>query len=126
MGSVLLVFIGGGLGSVARHLVNVAAGRLFGASFPWGTLTVNVLGSLAMGLLAGWLGFRSGTGGQHLRLFLAVGMLGGFTTFSSFSLDAIVLWERGETIAAASYVIASVAVALAALMAGLAIARQLG
>ena len=79
-----------------RHAVNQASAAYFGVNFPWGTLFVNVVGSLAMGLLAGWFAFR-GEGGQLLRLFLATGILGGFTTFSAFSIDAALLWERGQS-----------------------------
>ncbi len=125
MTSLLLVMAGGGLGAGARHLVNVAALRLLGVSFPYGTLTVNVAGSLLMGLLVGWLALRYEGGGQGLRLFLATGVLGGFTTFSAFSLDAVALWERGAYGPAALYVAASVAISIAALVAGLALMRAL-
>jgi CrcB protein len=119
-----LVFLGGGIGAAGRHGVNVAAARLFGLGFPWGTLIVNVAGSFAMGLLAAWFAFRAGSGlSQHARLFLATGILGGFTTFSAFSLDAVLLWERGAVAAAASYVIGSVAVSIGGLFAGLALVR---
>src|SRR3712207_1029135 len=91
-----LVAVGGGIGAAARHLVNVAALRLIGPGFPAGTLAVNVAGGLLMGLLAGYLAFKSERGGEALRLFLATGFLGGFTTFSAFSLDAVLLWNRGE------------------------------
>ena len=87
-----------------------------------GTLGVNIVGSLAMGLLAGWFAFR-GDGGQTLRLFLATGLLGGFTTFSAFSLDATLLWERGQTYGAVFYVVASVLTALLCVSVGLAIMR---
>src|SRR5258708_5738864 len=91
----LLIFLGGGLGAAARHGVNVTAARWLGTGFPWGTLTVNVVGSLAMGLFAAWFAFRADAGlTQHARLFLTTGILGGFTTFSAFSLDAAVMWER--------------------------------
>ena len=116
----LLVFLGGGLGAAARHGVNLAAARLIGITFPWGTLTVNIVGSLLMGLIAGWLALRAGAGwSQHLRLFLTTGFLGGFTTFSAFSLDVALLLERGAHGTAALYVAASVAFAVAALFAGL-------
>lgn len=120
----LVVAVGGALGSIARYLVSVAAGRLFGPDFPWGTLTVNVVGSFAMGVFVGLLALRL-DGSTALRLFVAVGMLGGFTTFSSFSLDAVVLWERGAVFAAAGYVVASLVVSLGALAAGLALVRTL-
>lgn len=116
----LLVFLGGGLGAAARHGVNLTAARLIGIAFPWGTLTVNILGSLLMGLIAGWLALKAGAGwSQHLRLFLTTGFLGGFTTFSAFSLDVALLWERGAHGAATLYVAASVVLAIAALFAGL-------
>ncbi|MEJ0013153.1 MAG: fluoride efflux transporter CrcB [Bauldia sp.] len=125
MFQIVLVFLGGGLGSVARHGVNMTAGRL-GADFPWGTFIVNVVGSLAMGLIAGWLAFRAGESwSQHARLLLTTGFLGGFTTFSAFSLDTATLWERGATGTAALYVVASVGLSLAALFAGLWVVRTL-
>ena len=120
----LLVFLGGGLGSILRHTVNQTSAALFGINYPFGTLLVNIVGSLAMGLVAGWFAFR-GEGGQFLRLFLATGILGGFTTFSAFSLDAALLWERGEVAAAALYVLGSVAVAIISVFAGIAIIRAL-
>jgi CrcB protein len=123
--NLLIVMAGGGIGAGARHLVNVGAARLLGVAFPWGTLTVNVVGSFVMGALAAWFAFRGVGGGQHLRLFLATGILGGFTTFSSFSLDSIVLWERGAHGLAALYVGASVVVSIAALCAGLALVRAI-
>ena len=91
-----LVAIGGAIGAGSRHLVNLAALRLFGPAFPVGTLAVNVIGGLLMGLLAGYFALKYSGGGQGLRLFLATGILGGFTTFSAFSLDAVLLWERGR------------------------------
>src|SRR5688572_29968151 len=109
MTSYLLVFLGAGIGGALRHGVNLGCARYCGVMFPWGTLTVNVLGSFAMGALAGWLAFKAGEGwSQSLRLFLTTGILGGFTTFSAFSLDAVLLWERGQMGLAAAYVAASV------------------
>ena len=103
-----------------RHGVNLASARAFGSVFLWGTLAVNVLGSLLMSLLAGWLALRAGAGWtEATRLFLGTGLLGGFTTFSAFSLDAALLWERGEAGLAALYVMASVVLSLAALVAGI-------
>ncbi|MHB2168120.1 fluoride efflux transporter CrcB [Alsobacter sp. R-9] len=122
----LLVFVGGGIGAVLRHGVNVASARAFGTSFPWHTLAVNIVGSLAMGLIAGWLALRAAEPwSQSLRLFLATGICGGFTTFSAFSLDAVLLWERGETAAAAVYVGGSVAASILGLVAGLVLMRSL-
>jgi CrcB protein len=124
MVQLLLVFLGGGVGSMARHGVNLAAGR-FGADFPWGTFTVNVVGSFAMGAIAAWLAFRAGEGwSQHIRLLLTTGFLGGFTTFSAFSLDTAVLYERGAVGLAAAYVVASVLISVAALFAGLWLVRS--
>jgi len=126
MTAFLLVFLGAGLGGAARHAVNLGCGRWCGPAFPWGTLTVNIAGSFAMGLLAGWLAFKAGENwSQHARLFLATGVLGGFTTFSAFSLDAMLLWERGEALAAALYVGGSVVLSIAALAGALAIVRSL-
>jgi fluoride exporter len=130
MRAILLVFVGAGIGGVARHLVNGACARAFGAQFPVGTLGVNVVGSLAMGLLAGWLFAKAGAGWNQnalddARLLLATGILGGFTTFSAFSLDAVTLFERGDAGMAALYVAASVMASIAALVAGLALARTL-
>ncbi len=126
MQSTLLVFLGAGIGGALRHGVNVGCARACGMAFPWGTLTVNVVGSLAMGFIAGWLAFKTQAGwSQPVRLFLTTGILGGFTTFSAFSLDAVLLWERGAIGAAAAYVGVSVAASIAALVAGLALVRAL-
>ena len=118
----LLIFVGGGIGSMLRHAVNQASTAMFGISFPYGTLSVNILGSLAMGLIGGWLSSR-GESGQLLRLFLTTGILGGFTTFSAFSLDAALLWERGQVGTASLYVVGSVVAAIAGVFAGLAVIR---
>lgn len=119
-----LVCLGGGIGAGLRHLTNITATRLLGIAFPWGTLAVNSIGSLVMGLVIGWLAL-SVTGAQELRLFLATGILGGFTTFSAFSLDAVLLWQRGEVVQASFYVIGSVTAAILALFTGLWLARNL-
>jgi CrcB protein len=121
----LIVFLGAGLGGALRHGVNIASTRLFGLSFPYGTFIVNVVGSFAMGLLAGYFAFRPGMP-QHMRLFLTTGILGGFTTFSTFSLDAAVLVERHAFGLAAGYVVGSVTAGLAALFLGLAVFRSAG
>jgi CrcB protein len=120
----LIVFIGAGLGGAGRHGVNVLSARLLGAGFPAGTLVINVVGCLLMGLIAGIFAFR-GHLPQEMRLFLTTGILGGFTTFSAFSLDAAVLWERGETGLAVVYVVASVVLSLVAVAAGLALSRMM-
>ena len=99
--------------------------RLLGTGFPFGTLGVNIVGSFLMGGLIAWLAFKSESGGQATRLFLATGVLGGFTTFSAFSLETILLWERGETALAATYVAASVIMSIAALVAGMALVRSM-
>lgn len=122
----LIVFLGAGLGGALRHGVNLGCARLCGTDFPWGTLTVNVLGSFVMGGLVAWLAFRAGESWtQHTRLFLTTGILGGFTTFSAFSLDTMVLWERGEVATAGLYALASVGASVAALAIGLALVRAL-
>jgi CrcB protein len=120
----LIVFIGAGIGGAMRHGVNIAAAALLGSGFGYGTLAVNIVGSLAMGALAAFLAFQ-GEMAQPWRLFLATGVLGGFTTFSAFSLDAALLFERGQLALAAIYVLASVIGSIAALFAGLALVRQL-
>lgn len=97
----LIVFLGAGIGGTCRHGVNVAAARAFGTGFPVGTLAVNVAGSLVMGLLIGWFAHRADPGAAW-RLLLTTGFLGGFTTFSAFSLDVAVLWERGAVAAVAA------------------------
>jgi CrcB protein len=120
----LLVFLGAGIGGALRHGVNVGCARLCGTSFPWGTLTVNVVGSFLMGVIAAWLAFKAGEEwSQPLRLFLTTGILGGFTTFSAFSLDAVLIWERGQAGLAAAYVIASVVLSIIGLLIGLALVR---
>jgi CrcB protein len=124
MTSYLLVFLGAGIGGALRHGVNLGCARYCGVAFPWGTLTVNVAGSFIMGALAAWLALRAGEGwSQPLRLFLATGILGGFTTFSAFSLDAVLMWEQGEAGLAAAYAAASVVLSIAGLVAGLALMR---
>jgi fluoride exporter len=118
-----IVFLGGGLGAALRHGVNLGAARWIGPAFPFGTLIVNVTGSLIMGLIAGYFAFK-GDAAQGWRLFLTTGILGGYTTFSAFSLDAALLYERGDVSLAAVYVLGSVLLSIAALFAGLAIARS--
>jgi fluoride exporter len=122
--SYLIVFLGGGIGAAMRHGINLGAARLVGPGFPCGTLIVNITGSLAMGLLGGYFAYKSGAP-QHWRLFLTTGILGGYTTFSAFSLDVALLYERGDVALAALYVAASVALSVAGLFVGFAIVRQL-
>ena len=124
MKSYLLVFVGGGLGASLRHAVNMISARGLGTSFPWGTFIINISGSLVMGLIAGYLAFK-GEASQPWRLFLMTGILGGYTTFSAFSLDAALLYERGEIGAALLYVLGSVVLSIAGLFAGLALVRHL-
>ena len=118
----LIVFLGAGIGGALRHGVNVGAARLFGYGFPLGTLIVNIAGSFLMGVLAGYFLFRPGVP-QHVRLFLTTGILGGFTTFSAFSLDTALLIERHAYWLAAAYVAGSVAASVIALFAGMSIYR---
>jgi CrcB protein len=118
----LIVFVGAGIGGALRHGVNVAATKFIGPDFPFGTILVNVAGSFMMGLLAGLFAYRSGIS-QNARLFLTTGILGGFTTFSAFSLDTALLIEKHAFALAAGYVAGSVAAGLAALFLGLAVFR---
>ena len=121
----LLVGLGGAIGAMARYGVGLAALRLApGATWPWATLTVNVVGGLLMGLLVGWMAERAGTGHENIRVLGAVGVLGGFTTFSAFSLETVLMIERRQFGTATAYVVASVVVAIAALMVGLMVARR--
>jgi fluoride exporter len=119
MNHLLLVAAGGAVGAMLRHLSNLAALRLFGPGLPWGTFFVNVMGSLLMGMFIGWLARRSGGTSNELRLLMATGFLGGFTTFSAFSLDFATLWRDGAAGAAVGYVLASVLFSLVAIFAGL-------
>jgi CrcB protein len=120
----LLVFFGGGLGASLRHAVNMACAKGFGTAFPYGTFIINISGSIVMGLIAGYLAFK-GEASQPWRLFLMTGILGGYTTFSAFSLDTALLYERGEPALAAFYVAGSVGLSIAGLFAGLALMRWL-
>ncbi|WP_438277128.1 fluoride efflux transporter CrcB [Nitrobacter sp.] len=120
----LLVFVGGGLGATFRHGINILCARIFGTHFPFGTFFINVSGSVVMGLIAGYLAFK-GNAAQPWRLFVMTGVLGGYTTFSTFSLDSALLYERGEIGLAALYVVGSVVLAIGGLFAGLALVRHL-
>lgn len=118
----LLVMAGGAAGAGARYLVGGAALRALGPDWPWGTFAVNLIGGFAMGLLVGLIARGSGSG-ENARLLLGVGVLGGFTTFSAFSLDVALMLQRGEWTSAALYIALSVAGSVAALSAGLALTR---
>ena len=119
--SILQVALGGAVGAVLRYLTNVGVMRLIGPGFPWGTLIVNIAGSFAMGVLVVVLAHK---GGMRFAPLLMTGVLGGFTTFSAFSLDTLTIWERGEPVSAFIYVAVSVLVSLAAIVAGLSVARS--
>ena len=123
MNGLFPVMVGGAIGAGARHLVGQILLARLGPGFPWWTLSVNIAGSLLMGLLIGWLA-RSG-GSDQARLFLGVGVLGGFTTFSAFSLEAALMIERRELATAFVYAVGSVVLSIAALFVGLMIARKL-
>jgi len=122
MTTVFWVAMGGAIGAAGRYLVAMQALRLFGPGFPWGTLTVNVVGSLAMGLLAGFFAHRMQVS-TDVRMFLMTGILGGFTTFSAFSLDVSVLVARKDYMMSALYIIGSVSLCVAVLFIGLRLAR---
>ncbi len=124
IGGYLVVFIGGGLGAALRHGVNRASLAYLGPAFPYGTLLVNVVGALLMGVFAE-LFLVKGGGSQDFRLFLTTGLLGGFTTFSAFSLDAALMWQRSDYATLGTYVGASVLLSIAALFAGIAAVRAL-
>lgn len=123
MNPYLLVAIGGALGSMGRYGTGVLVGKAWSASFPLGTMLINIVGSLAMGLFIGYLVRTTPAWQADARLFVAVGVLGGFTTFSSFSLDAVSMLERGELGLALFYVLGSVIIGIAALFAGLVVMR---
>lgn len=119
----LIVMMGGALGALARYHLGRLTSVSLGTGFPWGTLIANISGGFAMGILVGWLARFATGGGEQLRLLLAVGVLGGFTTFSAFSLETVLMIERGQHLVASSYVAASVAGAVIALMIGLGLMR---
>jgi len=120
----LIVFLGGGFGAALRHGVNMAAARFVGMSFPYGTMFINVTGSLVMGLIGEYFALKTGLHRGWL-LFLTTGILGGYTTFSTFSLEAALLYERGQIGGAAAYVLGSVVLAIGGLFAGMAFVRML-
>ena len=123
MSGILYVALGGALGATGRHLLGMGVLKAFGPGYPYGTMFANVLGGFLMGLLAGWLALKV-SGGTNLRLFLGVGLLGGFTTFSAFSLDAVLLYEKKAYSALLGYVGGSVILSIGALMVGLILARK--
>lgn len=122
LASLLQVALGGALGASARYLTNAATTRVMGHGFPWGTVTVNIFGSFLMGALVVVIARK---GGQAYAPFLMTGLLGGFTTFSAFSLDAFTLYERGELALAAGYVLGSVLISLGAILVGILATRAL-
>lgn len=124
MNKLLLVAAGGAVGSVARYLVGVGALRAFGSGWPYGTFTVNIVGGFLMGCLASWLAQRGAASSEPWRVLLAVGVMGGFTTFSSFSLETALMIQKRAYLQAFSYSAASVLLSVAALFAGLLIARK--
>jgi CrcB protein len=122
----LIVAAGGGVGAALRYGVGLGLGRMMpGAAWPWGTFAVNGLGGLAMGLLVGWLAQRGGATAETWRLLIGVGLLGGFTTFSAFSLEIALMIERRQLGLALGYAVVSVIVAVLALFAGLWIMRRM-
>lgn len=121
---ILAVAVGGALGSVARYLVGIGAGKLFGTDFPWGTLIINITGSFLMGVLAGLFATRWNLP-QAARIFLTVGICGGYTTFSTFSLDSFYLIERGELAATAAYMVGSVVLSVGALISAMHVVRTI-
>lgn len=125
MDKLILVAAGGATGAVLRYLAGVGSTRMLGTHWPWGTFLVNVAGGLAMGLLVGTLAHRGGADQERWRLLLGVGLLGGFTTFSAFSLEVALMFDRKEWPTALGYSTASVAASVIALFAGLALARRL-
>jgi CrcB protein len=122
---ILAVALGGAVGSVARYLVGIGAGRLFGTDFPWGTLIINITGSFVIGLFAGLFATRWNLP-QAARIFLIVGFCGGYTTFSTFSLDSFYLIERGEFAATAAYMVASALLSVGALIGAMHLVRTMG
>jgi fluoride exporter len=118
----MLATVGGAIGAGARHLVNIGFGRWLGPHFPWSTIFINIAGSMLMGMVIEALALRF-SGSLELRTFLATGILGGFTTFSAFSLDAVSLIQRGDMSSAALYIGGSVMLSILGLYAGLSLAR---
>lgn len=125
MSEAMLVFAGGGLGALVRYYVGMFAMKTFGMAFPWGTFFINITGSFIMGAVISWLAFQEPAASKWFRVFFTTGVLGGYTTFSTFSLDSFVLWERGELMLAAAYVLGSVVLSLLAVAAGMLGGRML-
>lgn len=119
----VIVFFGAGIGGALRHATNLLAARLFGLAFPAGTLAVNILGAFAMAVIVEVFALKAGLP-QSARLFLTTGVLGGFTTFSTFTLDAVTLYERGEGLTALGYILLSVVGSLVAFLGGMLLVRQ--
>jgi len=124
MDKIAFVFLGGGVGSVARYLLSIGATKSLGREWPYGTFAANLIGGFLMGCLVGWLAFKGGADQERWRILLGVGVLGGFTTFSSFSLETALMIERRAYGHAAGYAAASVAMAIGALFLGLLAARR--
>lgn len=124
MTNLVLVAFGGAVGSVFRYLVGVWAVRLFGPSFPWGTFAVNVVGSFFIGLMVEMIARRFDASAE-MRVFIVTGIIGGFTTWSSFTLDTMVLLERGAALSAFAYLAGSLVISFAAVFAGLALGRAM-
>ena len=125
MDKLLLVFMGGGVGSLARYLLNVSATKTLGGGWPYGTFAANVFGGIAMGFLVGWLAHRGGADQERWRILIGVGVLGGFTTFSTFSLETALMIQRRDYGQAAGYMAISVAFAVGGLFMGLLAARRI-
>jgi len=119
----LIVFLGGGFGSACRYGVGMLGVRMLGSSFPYGTLFINIFGSFLMGVVVEFFALK-GQLPQSARLLLTTGVIGGFTTFSTFSLETVLLFQRGSTVAAITYVLASVLLGLAALVLAMVMIRH--
>ena len=119
----ILVFVGGGLGSALRHGTNLLALRLVGSAYPLGTLAINVLGAFVMGVVVEWFALKTSLP-QSARLFITTGILGGFTTFSTYALEVGMLYERGDWLASVLYALGSLVLGMAALFAGLGLVRM--
>lgn len=121
----LIVMLGGALGALGRYHFGRMTVHVFGTGWPWGTLGVNIIGGFLMGALAGWLARHGSAHGEQIRLLIGVGMMGGFTTFSSFSLEVMLMIERGQWGSAAAYALLSVLLAVGGLFTGLMLMRSI-